>query len=513
MAQQPTRTARDLAQPSPVAGRPAAISPLRSWRAAAGLAAVTGGAVLITGAFLPWVTTFAGLIAIPGIRGGNGRILAALGAVIAVAGLYHVFRGSPSSRWLAGLAGFAATGFSGFLLLQLAASLRSLSTDSMVAAHSGPGLWVCAAGAVLAFATFFLPSSAQRTLVHRRPDGGLLAWAADHDSAGLRRGLQLALGALWLADGALQLQPIMFTRDFATQILMPATMGSPAGVTGPVLAFSRLVVHDPAGWNAAFAVTQLLLGAGLLWRRTVRAALAASIGWALAVWWFGESLGGVLSGTASPLTGAPGAVILYALLATLAWPRHRGAAARPADSVAAGSPLGRHGAALAWLLLWASSAYFLLQAANRAPLSLHNALAGLATGEPGWLAGLDRAAASAIGSHGPAVSVTLAVACLAIAAGILSRVTARAALLLSVGLALVIWVLGENFGGLFTGQATDPSTGPLLILLAAACWPARSSVRTDRARGALPGLRVGLGRAGQHQHHLPPASAQDELPR
>lgn len=97
----------------------------------------------------------------------------------------------------------------------------------------------------------------------------------------------------------------MFTRGFVTQVLQPATMGNPAGVSGPALAFGRLMLHDPAGWNAAFAVIQLLLGAGLLWRRTVRAALAASIGWALAVWWFGEGLGGVLSGMARPPIPVP----------------------------------------------------------------------------------------------------------------------------------------------------------------------------------------------------------------
>jgi hypothetical protein len=468
MPQQSTRTVADPVQPSRAQRRPA---PVRSWRLPAGLGAAAAGAILITGACLPWVTTFAGLIAISGLRGSNGRILAALGVIIAVAGLCHVVRGAPWSRWLAGLAGFAATGFCGFLLLQLAASLRSLSTDSMVAARSGPGLWVCAAGSVLAFSTLFLPASTQRTLVHRRPDGGLLAWAAGPCSTGLRRGIQIALGAAWLADGALQLQPIMFARGFVTQILMPATMGSPAGVTGPALAFSRLVLHDPAGWDAAFATIQLLLGAGLLWRRSVRAALAASIGWALAVWWFGEALGGVLSGTASPLTGAPGAVLLYALVAVLAWP---GRALRP---VAAGSPLGRHGAALAWLLLWASSAYLLLQPANRTPLSLHNTLAGLATGEPGWLAGVDRAVAGTVGSHGPAIAIGLAVACLAIAAGVLWPATTRPALLLSVVLALVIWVFGENFGGLLTGRATDPNTGPLLIQLAAAYWPLRRARR------------------------------------
>ncbi len=249
----------------------------------------------------------------------------------------------------------------------------------MIAARSGPGCGCARPGRCSRSAPCSCPAPAA-ALVHRRPGGGLLAWAADQDSAGLRRGLQAALGVVWLADGALQLQPIMFTRGFVTQILLPATMGNPAGVSGPAMAFGRLVLHDPAGWDAAFAVTQLLLGAGLLWRRTVRAALAASIGWALAVWWFGEGLGGVLSGIASPLTGAPGAVILYALLAVLLWPGRgpRPGARRRGQPAAA--PAGR----LAWLVLWASSAYFLLQPATGAPLALHNAVAGLATGEPGW---------------------------------------------------------------------------------------------------------------------------------
>jgi hypothetical protein len=384
---------------------------LRSWRGAVGLSGVAAGAIMITGAFLPWVTTFAGLIAIPGVRGSNGRMLAAAGGVIALAGIVHAVRGGRWSRWLIGLAGFLATGFSGFLLLQLAASLRSLSGDSMVAGQAGPGLWVTAAGSALAFATMFLPASAQQTIEGQDDSLGLRAWAADFGSTGLRRGLQITLGVLWLADGALQLQPFMFGRGFVNQILMPAYMGSPAGVTGPALALSRLLLHAPAAWNAAFAITQLLLAAGLLWRPAVRAALAGSVVWALAVWWFGEGLGGVLSGMASPLTGAPGAVILYALLAVLAWPIARTGEAdrRDAGSVAAGSPLGLTGARVAWLVLWGSFAYFILQAANRAPGAVRNTFAGLAAGEPGWIAALDRSLAGAAGGHGLAISIGLAV--------------------------------------------------------------------------------------------------------
>ena len=31
---------------------------------------------------------------------------------------------------------------------------------------------------------------------------------------------------------------------------------------------------------------------------------------------------------------------------------------------------------------------------------------------------------------------------------------------------LVFWVTTQNFGAIFTGQGTDPNTGPLLVLMA-----------------------------------------------
>ncbi len=41
---------------------------------------------------------------------------------------------------------------------------------------------------------------------------------------------------------------------------------------------------------------------------------------------------------------------------------------------------------------------------------------------------------------------------------------------------LAIWVVGENFGGILTGTGTDPNSGPLLMLLAAAYWPLRPKI-------------------------------------
>jgi hypothetical protein len=86
---------------------------------------------------------------------------------------------------------------------------------------------------------------------------------------------------------------------------------------------SRLISHDVPGWNTAFALIQLAIAVGLLWRPAVKAALAASVAWALGVWLLAEGLGGVLTGTASPLTGTatdPNTGPVLVLLAVAYWP-------------------------------------------------------------------------------------------------------------------------------------------------------------------------------------------------
>ena len=42
---------------------------------------------------------------------------------------------------------------------------------------------------------------------------------------------------------------------------------------------------------------------------------------------------------------------------------------------------------------------------------------------------------------------------------------------LAIALNLLYWVLGQGFGGIFAGGATDPNAGPLFILLAVAMFP------------------------------------------
>jgi hypothetical protein len=412
---------------------------------------VAAGTAILAGAFLPWVEAFAGLIQVSGVRGTNGQILAAAGAVIAAAGLYQLIRGGQAARWVTGLAGFAAAGFSGYLLMQLARSMQVLGGDSMVIARGGPGLWVVAAGALAAFATLFFPPSSQTTL-RRDNEHPALAWVVDRESVGLRRGLQVALGVIWLIDAALQYQPFMFTKASTAAMLMPSAMGEPAFVSGPVLTTMRLMAAHVVLWNALFATIQLALAVGLLWRPTARLALAGTIAWALSVWWLGEGFGGIFNGTANPLTGAPGAAVLYALLAILIWPAAPGGHCTDpsaADgSVAGDGPLGRW-ARLAWFTLWGGMAGLMLTApARSASLTVHG------------------------GTQAVIVTIGFAAVFALAAAGVFVPGLLRPVLIVTMIAALVIWGTSEDFGQVFSGSATDVNTGPLLVLIALARWPA-----------------------------------------
>jgi hypothetical protein len=324
--------------------------------------------------------------------------------------------------------------------------------------------------------------------------------------AARRRALQVALGAAWLLDAALQFQPYMFSRAFVRDVILSTVPGNPAVIARPMTWSAGLMLRHIAIWNAAFAATQLLLAAGLLWRPAVKAALAASIAWSLGVWWVGEGLGGVLAGTASPVTGAPGAVILYAFLALLAWPSDRGPSDRgPSDrgpsergpedraSVASSGRLGAAVPRVLWAGLWGSLAYFAIQPGDSSPGGLSSVLSGSEAGEPGWIRAVDSGLARALAARGTPVSITIAAVCalaaVTVAAGRLDRIGVAAAALSGA----VIWV-AEDFGGIFTGQGTDPNSGLLLIVLAAAFWPVRWRAAVRHPKGDLTYRRTALHR-------------------
>ena len=115
----------------------------------------------------------------------------------------------------------------------------------------------------------------------------------------------------------------MGTQAFYGSMFQTADAFLPPRMSGVELRIDSVVLAHPLAWNCVFAAVQAALGAGLLWFRTVRVTLAASILWSLSVWVFGEGLGGLASPLASIVSGAPGPALVYAWAAVLLWPQRR----------------------------------------------------------------------------------------------------------------------------------------------------------------------------------------------
>ncbi len=288
--------------------------------------------------------------------------------------------------------------------------------------------------------------------------------------------LQVALGLLWVVDALLQLQPDELGRGLSSS-MVDGAMAQPAWIQSLLVDGARAVAREPVATSLAVATVQLLLGAAILVPRTRRAGLLASVPWALAVWLFGEGLGGVATGFASAAVGAPGAALLYAAAALALLPP-RG---RPASSDASGRDagdgqwpparfgvLGEHGVELLWGGLWAALAALQSVPVVTLGFKLSAGFQMASLGEPAALASMDHLLGSAVAHHGTAATAALVTLELAAGSAALARGAWRRRLLwLALGTCTLLWAVGEDLGGLLTGSASDVGTLPVYGILAA----------------------------------------------
>jgi hypothetical protein len=304
-----------------------------------------------------------------------------------------------------------------------------------------------------------------------------------------QRVLQIVLGLFWILDAALQFQPYMFSKNFVPSFVLANASGQPAVIHWMITNVGNFLAPHVAVWNTLFALIQLGIGAGLLFRRTVRPALAVSFPYALGVWVFGEGLGAIFTGSATALTGAPGSVLLYAVLGLMAWPRRTAAPTgdhgeRPvgvASSAAAQGIGGWVTPLAAWAGFWILSAVLFLLPDNRTQSSIGSAISGMAPGNPRWYANFLTIDGHHLNSVGTEGAWLLAIASLVIGFGPL--VARRPGPFLAAGgvLSFVFWITGQGLlGGILTGSGTDPNTGPLVILLALAMAPAITAAHSWR---------------------------------
>jgi hypothetical protein len=311
-----------------------------------------------------------------------------------------------------------------------------------------------------------------------------------------QRALQVVLGLLWILDAALQFQPFMFGQGFVDTFILPNANGQPFVVGDLITHIGHFLSPDIAVWNTFFALIQLGIGVGLLFRRSVKPALAVSFVWALGVWVFGEGMGMLLTGSASALTGAPGSVFMYALLGLMAWPRaprryQADWSDRPTGiaTSAAAQGIGRSITPLAvWAGYWSLAAVLFVLPANRTTTSVQSAIVGMAQGQPGWYSHFLTNLGNLFSTSGTQTAWILAI--LALVVGLAPLLVRRPGIFLLAGavFAFLMWIAGQGLvGNLFTGNDTDPNTGPIVILLALAMTP---TVIASRAEWRSPAGKV-----------------------
>ncbi len=306
---------------------------------------------------------------------------------------------------------------------------------------------------------------------------------ADERFARLARIGQIVLGVIWLIDGALQYQSYMFGKTFITGVILPNAQGQPGIIADPIKWLAGLIEPHVAIFNGFAATLQVLIGLALLNRRTVRPALLVSFVWVLGIWVTGEGLGGFFNDTANPLTGAPGAALLYLFVGLMVWPA--GIVPRLGMRGEQLGLLGVRGARVLFAVLWGGFAVLWLLPANDSAGAVHDALSDVPAGA-GWLTSLVDDAMRASAGNGTVIALVLAAVSALIAVAVACDWHMRTFLWLSIAIAFVFWVFGQGFGGVLTGEATDVNTGPLLVVIAGVLLGASHILGAAHTAGGRP---------------------------
>jgi hypothetical protein len=271
------------------------------------------------------------------------------------------------------------------------------------------------------------------------------------------RTVQSLLGLIWLLDGGLQFQSFMYSRGFI-QLITSQASGQPGWLRSSVDWGAHIAGGDLSFYNTLFALVQVLIGLGLLYRPAVKHALLLSFAWALFVWWFGEAFGMLFMNMAQPLTGAPGAALLYGLIGLIAWPNGK-----------PGGLLGVRGTRVTWAILWLLMAYLWLLQSSSSSNAIHDAINAAPSGMS-WLSSLQDGFASATKGNGLIFALIFAALSAVVAIAVGFNRDAKRFLIVSAMINVLYWLVGQGFGGVFQGGATDLNSAPLFILMAYAVY-------------------------------------------
>ena len=316
-----------------------------------------------------------------------------------------------------------------------------------------------------------------------------------------RRVLRIGFGVLWLLDGALQIQAHM-PLGLPENVVGPSAQGSPGWLVSVVHWGLHVWENHPV--QAAVAAVWIQLGLGLWLLLVVRGRWsriggAVSVGWALCVWVFGESMGSTLAPGVSWMFGAPGAALFYALAgALLALPERAWRNPRLGRRLLAG--FGVYFIAMAVLQAWPGNGFWAAGSGNALGAMVSEMAA---TPQPHAVVQVLGHFGSFAAGHAVLVNGFVVGALGAIGLALLSgrRRAARAAVGAALVLSLADWVLVQDFGVL-GGVGTDPNSmiPTLLVLCASYLALVRPALVTAPApepatagRAGRPSLRPAVG--------------------
>lgn len=316
------------------------------------------------------------------------------------------------------------------------------------------------------------PPAARRTTPPTAGEPGRVSGPSGDGVAGLhrsdlrtRRMMRIALGALWTLDGLLALQPNMGINNLG--IILMGGWGQPRWMihllNDTIVAY---IFHHHLAQTLDLALVGLQLGVGLAIltgvERLQRAGLIVSVPLGLLTWFVGEWAGGLLARGASFFTGAPGAALLYVLVALLLL-RSSSWWARPGTLVTIRRLSG---------ILWLAGAVFQVVPWEGfwAPGTLVGAVRENAVMSP------ERALTVPIYSfmawaktHYVPANAVLAAGMTLLGIGLLLG-AGRWFYAYALAVLIAFWWIGENFGALLGQAATDPNSAPLWALLLLPGW-------------------------------------------
>jgi hypothetical protein len=123
----------------------------RAGSAVSSVLGVVGGALLATGARLPWMSFFAGLRPLRGTRGSHGQVLFACGIAVLVTGIVLAIRPDRRVRIAMGALGAACAAYASYLVVRMQMAVAHVAAhDPMMIATRGPGLYLIIAGGLIA---------------------------------------------------------------------------------------------------------------------------------------------------------------------------------------------------------------------------------------------------------------------------------------------------------------------------------------------------------------------------